>query len=96
MSDRQYVGYQQITVLTASTALTVPNAAGAIIPANFAIVRPAAQAVRYRADGTAPTAAIGQPVAVGQEVEIYGNLGAFRFIEQAAGANLDVTYYYIP
>lgn len=82
------LGYQQITVLTASTGLTVP--------AGTKMIRiiAEAQAVRWRDDGTAPTATVGQPLAVGVEM-IYtaNNAGVLRFIEQVAGGKLNVTYY---
>ena len=81
------LGYQQITVLTASTALTVPS--GAV----WALIQPEAQAVRWRDDGTAPTAAVGMPLAVGTTLQYSGDLSAIRFIEQVAGGKLNVTYY---
>jgi hypothetical protein len=81
------LGYQQITALSASTALTVP------IGASFAVIVPETQAVRYRDDGTAPTGSVGQPLAVGVVLTYAGNLAAIRFIEQAASAKLNVLYY---
>ena len=81
------LGYQQITVLTASTALTVP--AGA----TMAVFTPQTQAVRYRDDGVAPSATVGMPVAVGVSVTYSGNLNQIRFFEQAASAVLNVSYY---
>lgn len=80
-------GYQQITALAASTGLSVP--AGA----NIALVQAQGQAVRYRDDGTAPTAAVGMPIAVGGSLTYNGDLAAIRFIEQALGAVLNVLYY---
>ena len=50
------LGYQQITSLTASTALTVP--AGATL----AVIVPESQSVRWRDDGVAPTASVGMPL----------------------------------
>lgn len=83
------VGYQQFAAgaVNASTALTVP--AGAV----FAICIPSAQAVRFRDDTVLPTATIGYPLAVGQHFTLDGQLSAYRFIAQVAGAALDVTYY---
>lgn len=82
-------GYQQLTSLSASTALTVPSGA------NYAIVVAETQAVRYRDDGTAPTATVGFPLAVGVTFQIDGlaMLTAVRFIEQTAGAKINVCYY---
>lgn len=82
------LGYQQIVTLTGSTALT--------IPAGTTLIRiiPETQAVRWRDDGTAPTATVGQPLSVGSElVYTAGQMSALRFIEQAVGAKLNVTYY---
>jgi len=83
------LGYQQITSLSASTALTVPSGATA------AVVTVESQAVRWRDDGTAPTAGAGQPLSAGQSMTIRGAaaLAAVRFIEQAASAKLNVSYY---
>lgn len=83
----QPLGYQQITSLSASTALTVP--AGC----TRAVVVATAQAVRWRDDGTAPTSTIGMPLAVGTERVFTGGLSAIRFIEQSASAVLNISYY---
>jgi hypothetical protein len=84
------LGYQQITSLVAATALTVP--AGAIV----ALISCAGQPVRWRDDGTNPTAAIGYPLAVGAELEYTGQLNTIKFIETTATANLDICYYGFP
>lgn len=82
------LGYQQITSLSAATALTVP--AGTIL----AIITPETQAVRWRDDGTNPTATVGYPLAVGSELRYTaGQLAALKFIEQTASAKLNITYY---
>ena len=81
------LGYQQVTSTAAAFALTVP--AGATI-AEIAVE---AQAVRYRDDGTDPTATIGMPVASGVRFTYVGNLSAIKFIAQTAGAILNVSYY---
>jgi hypothetical protein len=84
------LGYQQITSLSAATALTVP--AGAMV----ALISCAAQPVRWRDDGTNPTAGVGYPLAVGAELEYTGLLTAIKFIETAASATIDVAYYGFP
>lgn len=82
------LGYQQITSLSAATALTVPT--GTIL----AIITPEAQAVRWRDDGTNPTATVGYPLAVGAELRYTAaQLAALKFIEQTASAKLNITYY---
>ena len=80
-------GYQQITAVNASVGLTVPS--GAVI----ALIRANTQAVRWRDDGTAPTAAIGVPLAAGETLQYEGDLSAIKFIEQTASAALDISYY---
>lgn len=80
-------GYQQITVLTASTALTVP--AGT----TMAVVSPEGKAVRLRKDGVAPTATVGMLIPVGAYVELYGaEIAAARFIQTEATATLSAEY----
>lgn len=86
-STTSCLGYQQITNVSASVGLTVP--AGA----NFAIIQAEAQAVRWRDDETAPTAAIGMRLAVGSELRYDGDLNKIRFIEEAASAKLNISYY---
>lgn len=81
------VGYQQITSLSASTALTVPA------NARYCVVIPETQAIRFRDDGTAPTATVGMPLTVSQPFVYTGDLSAIRFIEQTASAKLNVSYY---
>lgn len=51
------------------------------------------QNVRYRDDGTNPTASVGLQIYVGQLVEYAGDLNAIKFIEVAGGAKLNVAYY---
>jgi hypothetical protein len=89
------LGYQQITSLSASTALTVPqrDLGGLAGTPRIAIITPEAQAVRWRDDGVAPTASVGMPLAAGVTLQYDGDLSQIRFIEQAGGAKLNVTYY---
>lgn len=89
------MGYQQITSLSSSSALTVPanGPAGTALMPTKAVIIPETQAVRWRDDGTAPTASVGMPLAVGQPLEYDGDLRKIRFIEQAASAKLSVSYY---
>ncbi len=86
------LGYQQITNLAASTGLTLPVDPNKGVP-TFAIIQAAAQAVRWRDDGVAPTATVGMVLPAGGELRYDGNLSAIRFIESAASAQLNVAYY---
>lgn len=83
----QCLGYQQITNLSDSTALTVPTGA------TMALIVAETQAVRWRDDGVAPTASIGMPLATGVSLSYDGDLKAIRFIQQLASATLNVSYY---
>lgn len=89
MQTFRSLGYQQFAAgsLAAATGLTVPAGAA------FAIIIAEAQAVRWRDDGTDPTAAIGMPLAVGTTLVFEGQLARVKFIQQVAGAILNVTYY---
>ena len=81
------VGYQQITSLSAATALTVP--AGA----RSAVIIAQTQAVRWRDDGTNPSATVGMPLPVNTMLEYSGDLAAIKFFEQTASAALNISYY---
>lgn len=82
------LGFQQVTGIAASTALTVPvGCVGFLIQATGA-------AVRWRADGTAPTVAIGQRLGATDAPQLYmfppHNV---RVIEEAATGVVNVTYF---
>lgn len=81
------LGYQQITSLSTAAALTVPA------QATLAIITPESQAVRWRDDGVNPTASVGMPVSIATVLSYDGDLSRIRFIEQAASAKLNVSYY---
>ena len=86
------LGYQQITSLSSSTGLTVPTLNG--IKPTFALLQCEAQSVRWRDDGTAPTATVGMILNVGDPPYPYdGDLSAIRFIESTASGKLNVSYY---
>lgn len=89
------LGYQQITSLSAATGLTVPSVdkLGNKIQPTFALIVPEGQAVRWRDDGTDPTASVGMPLAVGIALQYDGDLNRIEFIEQTAGAKLNISYY---
>ena len=89
------MGYQQITSLSFATKLTVPqrDLNGLVGTPRIAIITPETQGVRWRDDGTAPTASVGMPLAAGVTLQYDGDLTQIQFIEQAASAKLNVTYY---
>jgi len=88
-------GYQQITSLSSATAMTVPttDATGLNAKPTIAIITPEGQAVRWRDDATAPTATVGMPLAAGVTLQYDGDLTKIRFIEQTAGAKLNISFY---
>lgn len=81
------LGYQQITLLSAATGLTVPQGT------TLAVIAPLTQGVRWRDDGTAPTASVGMPIAAGAYFSYDGDLKSIKFIEQTASAELNISYY---
>lgn len=84
----QPLGYQQITSLSSSTALTVPRGA------RFALIKAQTQNVRWRDDGTAPSGTVGMLLATTDPTLCYaGDLSAIRFIETTASAAINVSYY---
>jgi hypothetical protein len=89
------LGYQQITSLSASTGLTVPQVDlnGLACKPSIAIITAETQAVRWRDDDVAPTASVGMPLAAGSTLQYDGDLTKIRFIEQTASAKINITYY---
>jgi len=79
--------YQQINSLSAATGLTPPQGA------TMALIVAETQGVRWRDDGTNPTASEGMPIAAGAYLNYDGDLNRIKFIEQTAGAKLNVSYY---
>ncbi len=83
-------GHQQLATLTSAIGLTVPEGCF------MALITPETQGVRWRDDGTDPTASVGMPLAAGSTLKYTGGfagLKALRFIEQTATAKLNVAYY---
>jgi hypothetical protein len=89
------LGYQQITDLSSAVGLTVPTLApdGSNQKPTFALIICETQGVRWRDDGTAPTASVGMPLAAGVPLQYDGDLNKIKFIQQSASAKLNVSYY---
>jgi len=95
------LGYAQFAAggVDASTLVstaTFGTSAVAGIPSGTThlLITCAAQAIRWRDDGTAPTAAIGYPLAIGTELVYAGSaMGQLRLISQAAGAVVNIVAY---
>ena len=89
------LGYQQITDLSSAVGLTVPTLApdGSNQKPTFALIICETQGVRWRDDGTNPTASVGMPLAAGVPLQYDGDLNKIKFIQQTAGAKLNISYY---
>lgn len=94
-------GYAQSVAVDAATLIssltfTPPGEnAQAGIPrgTQLLLIQPQTQAIRWRDDGTAPTAAVGYPLAVGAELRYTGAMAALQVISQVAGAIVNVVAY---
>jgi hypothetical protein len=89
------LGYQQITSLTAATALTVPQTDlnGLSCKPSIAMIVAEGAAVRWRDDDVNPTASIGMPLSTGVMLQYDGDITKIKFIEQSASAKLNIIYY---
>ena len=94
-------GYFPIAA-TSSTAVTLSSVISAATAAsakqsypNYAILRPETGNIRWRDDGTAPTAAVsgGFPLNAGETLEYDGEIARFQFITTAGSATLNVVLY---
>lgn len=83
----QCLGYEQITSLSSASGLTPPKGA------NFALIVPETQTVRWRDDGVNPTASVGMPVSALGTLMYDGDLNKIKFIETTASAKLNISYY---
>lgn len=81
-------GAQMGLTVVAATGLTVPGGA------TTALISVEGQNVRWRDDGTNPTAGSGMIMYAGAAPQVFsGNLSAVKFIQTAASATLNVSYY---
>ncbi|MDE2363139.1 MAG: hypothetical protein KGM42_10725 [Hyphomicrobiales bacterium] len=96
-SDQSYAthapAYFQATATNAAQSLASLIGAGVPSWATMAWITPeSGAAIRYRADGTAPTASVGQPVALGQSWPLQGAgaLSGAQIISQGANAVVSI------
>lgn len=82
------LGFQRITSLSSSTALSVlPGATRVWLQAE-------SQGVRFRTDGVAPTASVGMLLSAGADTVLEDSeLGNVHLIEVSSGASLNIEYY---
>lgn len=86
---RTPINYEQLLDLSSAVGLT----ANTYDDATYAIVQAQDQDVRWRDDGTVPNAGTGMVLAAGQSMAYFGDLSAIKFVETAASAKLNVSYY---
>lgn len=80
-------GYQQITSLSSATALTVPDGTGMVM------IQAETQSIRWRDDGSDPTATVGMVLAAGDILFYTGKSKTIKLIETTASAKANVSYY---
>lgn len=82
------LGFAQLAVSNTSVSLpTIPAAA------NLAVICVESGAVRWRDDGTDPTAAVGMLLPAGGTYEFDANLAEIEFIRTSVDAALSISYY---
>lgn len=83
------LGFQQISSLAAAQHITPPK------DARVALIQAVTQNVRWRDDGTVPTASIGMQAVAGEAPFLYtGDLAKIQFIEETASAEVNISYYF--
>lgn len=93
------VGFNQYTSLSAATDLTDGGTYTIPAGAHIALIQAESQNVRWRdadyasGDTTNPTATVGMIIYAGDTLVYNGNLKAIEFIETAASATLNVSFY---
>lgn len=66
---------------------------GIRVDGRVALIQALNQNIRWRDDGTDPTANTGHRLSAGQTFFYNGDLRAIKFIQEAAGAELNITTY---
>lgn len=88
------LGYVQVPAGGADAQVLVSSFfPGGVIPfgTETILIIPEAQAIRWRSDGTNPTAAVGYPLAVGGELRYtMAQIPKLRIIAQVAGAIVNI------
>lgn len=84
----QPAGYVRISSLSSAVGLgTIPTGTKLIL------IQPETQSVRWRDDGTNPTASIGNLLAANSVLSYNGDPQAFKVIETTTSAILNVSFY---
>lgn len=86
------LGYCQLTSVSSSTL--VSSCSGGIPQRTvWAVLCVDTAAIRWRDDGTAPTASVGMPVASGQCFYYSGTMSALRVIAQTGSPVVNISFY---
>lgn len=80
-------GFQQVGSFSTSTGFTPPATS------TVCYIQAEGNSVRFRTDGVAPTALVGQLLQTGQLLTETANLAGIRFIPTTGSATLDVDCY---
>ncbi len=91
---RRPLGYQQITNATLQTAVgfVLPKNPAGLIP-GYAVIQCTGGVVRWRDDGTGPTATVGMSIPANGELDYCGDVNAIQFIASSGTPILDVSIY---
>lgn len=82
------VGYTQITDVSSAVGVgTIP------VGTKLAMIQPTAQNVRWRDDGSSPTATVGMLLVANDMLVYSGPLASIKFFEAAGGAKLNISFY---
>ena len=80
------VGYRKITSLSSAKGVLIGEG-------RVALIQAINQNIRYRDDGSDPTSSTGMVLFAGQSIWYTGDLRALRFIEETAGAEVNILAY---
>lgn len=86
------LGYTQVLAAATTTAFNLTIPVGGLKP-TMVRLQAETQALRYRDDGTDPTASVGMLIPVGAALEYTGDLNNLRLINAVAGAICNYSLY---
>lgn len=80
------VGYRQLTSLSSAKGIQIGDG-------RVALIQALNQNIRWRDDGTDPTDSVGMRLHAGESIWYIGDLRTIRFIEENAGAEINISVY---
>jgi len=94
MRMRPVAPTQQLTVSNTAVGLSVPSITGAGQQVRMAVVMVTGNSIRYRDDGTNPTASVGILIQPNTPIIVcQSSLAVIKFIRETSDAILDIAYY---